>query len=495
MFKNYFKTTLRNIFKNKSYTLINVIGLSLGIVGALVIFAMIKFESSFDTYHKDLDRLYRVVHVGTQFGKTEYDPGVPYPMPRAMRNDFPEIELLTIVDSNFNSPMISVEHEDGSISRYKEDDNYVTFVEPDYFKLFSYEWLHGNSEQALANPNSVVISKGLAQKYFGQENPLGKRLLYDNDLELQVTGVVNDTPQNTDLPFNMLIAFDFEERGSDNWGSTSTSVQCYLKLSEHIDPQQIEWRFDDFITKHRNAEVAEVLDYRLQPLPEMHFDTRYETFSHRTVAEETLLALALIGIALLITACINFINLNTALAVKRSKEVGVRKVLGSTRSKLIVQFLGETSAITLLAIIVSAATAEIAADFLQSLIGYRLELNLLNDSAILIFLFVLFAIVTLSAGFYPALHISRFSPAEAIRNKLTASYGEGLSLRKGLVVLQFAISQALIFCVLVIGSQIKFLRSAEMGFNKEAVVEVGLPLKDDIKLQQLKTQLLQTPAD
>jgi ABC-type antimicrobial peptide transport system permease subunit len=232
----------------------------------------------------------------------------------------------------------------------------------------------------------------------------------------------------------------------------------------------------------------------LQPLRELHFDTRFGTFGERTVAKSTLVALSMIGVLLLITACINFVNLNTALAVRRSKEVGVRKVLGSTRPQLVLHFLAETATVMLLAIVISLALAEVVLVQLQSLLGYRLELQLFGDAAIPIFLLTLLILVTISAGFYPALHLSNFNASQALRNKLSSRYSEGLPLRKGLVLIQFAISQALIICTIVISSQMAYFQKADMGFNREAIVEVELPANERDKLARLKNQLLQHTA-
>ena len=490
MFKNYLKTTVRTLTKNKIYTLINVAGLALGIVCALAIFLIIKLQSSFDTYHEDPQNIYRVVRAENEFGEINHSPGIPYPLPEALRNDFPNIPNLTIVDSNFGPPVISVE-KNGTTFRFKEKDNSVAFVNPAYFKIFKYKWLHGNPETILDKPNSGVISSVLAQKYFGYENPLGKRVTFDNRLEFQVTGVVKDIPQNTDLPFSMLIAYDHEQRGNDNWGSFSTGVQCYLRLSDNVSKQQIESQFPGFLSKYYKKEDAKKHTLILQPLPEMHFDNRFSTFGNSIVSVENLLALGLIGLFLLITACINFVNLNTALAVKRSKEVGVRKVLGSRMSQLLLHFIGETAFITLLAIFVSLALAEVAFVQIESILGYELELNIMGDTSITFFLVILFVFVTLGAGFYPAMHLSRFNPTEAILNKITSRYSQGLSLRKSLVVLQFAISQVLIISTIIIASQMRYFQKADMGFSKEAIVEVELPVRNAIKLHRLKTQLLQ----
>ena len=305
----------------------------------------------------------------------------------------------------------------------------MAFVDPDYFKMFSYPWLAGDPEEVLSAPNSVVISEGLAQKYFGDDDPLGKNLRYNNSVDLHIAGVIAEVPQNTDLPFNMLIAYDYKLQGNDNWGR-STAVQCYLRLPKNVPPNQINRRFHEFLAKHRSQEVADQVTLSLQPIREVHFDTRFENFRWRTVAEESLFALGLIGVFLIITACINFVNLNTALAVRRSKEVGVRKVLGGTRKQLVAHFLGETATITLLAILISIPLIELLVINLPSFLGYSLTFDLLSEPTITLFLGTLFVSVTLIAGFYPALYRSGFSPIEAIRNKIRAAYGEGLSLRK-----------------------------------------------------------------
>ncbi|MFQ5631455.1 MAG: FtsX-like permease family protein, partial [bacterium] len=376
----------------------------------------------------------------------------------------------------------------GVVSRYKESTYLSAFVDADYFRIFDYQWLQGDPETVLANPNSVVLSAEIARKYFGDQDPLGKDLIFNSRLSLQVTGVFKEVPKNTDLPFHSLIRYDHARRGNDNWESTASPVQCYLKLPENVAPQELESRLDNFFAKY-SPEEAKTTTLSLQPLQELHHDSRYSNYPHRTVSTRTLFALGLIGLFLVITACINFINLNTAHAAKRSKEVGVRKVLGSSRWQLMRHFLGETAVITFCAIILSLALSEVAFVHLESILGYRLELNLLGNISAVIFLAVLFVIVTLAAGFYPALHLSRYSPTEAIRNKISASYGEKVSLRKGLVALQFAISQVLIICTLVISAQIRYFNETEMGFTKEAVIEVELPNNDGKTLQRFKNQL------
>lgn len=503
MLKNYLQIASRNLVKNRSHTLINIGGLTLGIVCALVIFLVIRFEYSFDTHHKDSDRIYRIVRETIRTGDAGYDPGVPYPLPEAVRNDFPEIKDLTIVDSNYETPVLSVEETDGSTRKIKEE--YTAFVQTDYFNLFTYDWLAGTREVALERPNTAVISQSLAQKLFENENPVGRNLTLhtSNKYDLEITGIIQDPPLQTDMPFVLMASFESLDREGnrrayeivDEWGSVSTSVQCYLKLPEGASPEMIESRLDTMMNKYRDNNVAGIVDHLLlQPLNKLHSDTRFETYSGRTVSEASLMALALVGFFLLIAACINFINLNTATAVKRSREVGVRKALGGTRLQLALHFLGETALITFFSLIMAAGLTEITLHYMRPVLGYVLEFNLLADHGILLFLGLLLVVITFFAGLYPALYLSGFNAIEAIRNRITASYGKGLILRRGLVIFQFAISIALIICTVVISMQMNYFRTVDMGFVREAVVEIPIPVWDKTRLETFRNRLDQETA-
>lgn len=492
---NYFKIALRNLVKNKSHTFINVGGLAIGMVCALVIFLIIQFEYSFNTGYEDSDRIYRIVRESNEFGQVNYDPGVTYPLPDAVRNDFPEMEAVALVDQNYGTPVLSVERSNGQTNKFRQPKKTV-FVQPQFLEILSFDWVSGNPGNALNRPNTVIISKGMAQKLFGTQDVLGKiiTLQTGSKYDLEVIGVVKDPPRTSDFPFELLVSYNSKDRAgesrkNDNWGGTATSRQCYVKLKKGIDPAAIEARMDAFIAKYYNEEVAKDVDFLLQPLGELHFDTRFETYSERTISHKTLLALGLIGLLLLLTACINFINLNTAIAVRRSKEVGIRKALGGTRGQLATHFLGETAIITLLSLVIAVALTEVAVMFLEPILGFSLEVQLLDNIPALLFLAGMFVAVTLAAGLYPAMHLSGMQTIEAIRNKITASYGEGLILRRTLVVAQFAISQLLIIGTIVISTQMSYFRSVDMGFTKEAIVEVPLPFSDESQLPLMKTQL------
>ncbi len=498
MLTNYFKIAFRNLIKNRSHALINISGLSIGCACALVIFLVIQYESGFDTHHEDSDRIYRVVRENTQFGETGHDTGVYYPMPEAIARDFSGIEHSTIVDANFGStPVLKVDRTDGTQNKLKEEN--LAFTRPDYFKIFSYSWLQGDPDNSLSRPNTAVITRSLAEKLFQTEDAVGYTVTVQSGGEkmvVEITGIVKDPQQQTDLPFDIFISAESTtEEGQqriekDNWESSSSMVQAFVKLQTRSDPQVINEQLDELLEKNVGEERAQYTDFYLQPLSDIHYDTRFPNYGGRTVSKKSLAALGLIGLFLLITACINFINLNTAIAVKRSKEVGVRKVLGGTRTQLVRHFLGETAIVAAVSVALGIAATEVILDYLEPVLGYSLSLDGFNQPEVLLFAGGIFAIITLAAGLYPAFYLSGFNPLDAIRNRITASYGEGLMLRRGLVILQFAICQALIICTIIIGNQMNFARNFDMGFQKEAMVEVELPIQEKTTLNTFRQQLI-----
>ena len=490
MLKNYIKIAIRNLIKNKSYSAINIAGLSLGIVCAMLIFMIIRFDLSFDTFHQNRENTYRLVYEQKRFGETSFGVGVPYPLPETFRAEFSGVEYVSVVDMNISPSVMAVETPSGR-QKFNIDNlpgNYAS-VHQDYLNMFDVKWLLGNKQTALNRPGTIVLSKPVADILFGNQNPLGKTLILDGSKEMEVTGVMGEVPENTDLPFSILASFEIPDWGAENWGSVSSSSQVYFTLKTRVNPESIEAGLVDFVDKYEIEDQNEELTYHLQPLSELHFGEKYWNFSSRVVTEASLWALGLIGLFLLVTACINFINLNTAVAVQRSKEVGVRKVLGGTRFQLIVYFLIETAVITLIAIFFSLFLAELSSGFVESFLGYELVLSKLAGD-LFIFLTILLIAVTLAAGLYPAFVLSGYSPTEAIRNKIRASYGRGASLRKGLVVFQFAISQVLIISMIVMWNQMDYFSQVDMGFNKEAIVEVPVPDQEETTLEQFRQQLM-----
>lgn len=496
MFNNYIKIAFRNLLKNKSHTLINIGGLTLGIVCSIIIFLIIQFDLSFDTWHKDADRIYRVVNYETEFGDNDYSRGGPYPLAEAIRNDISGIESSILINTSFANDPILTYFENGEIQKkIKVDD--VAFVDSEYFSLFSYDWIAGDPETGIQNPNTAVISVDLANRLFGTTDVVGKSIVFNggSEADIQITGIVNDPPKNSDFPFVFIGSTRTKDRlgqtaENSNWGNSSTSYQTYVKLKSGTSKEDVNAQFDDLISKYHNPDRAEVIDFFLQPLSEIHFDSRFSTYNGRVIEKRLLLALAIIGLFLLLTACINFINLNTAIAVSRSKEVGLRKTLGGTKSQLLFHFLGETAFVTFVSLLLGIGFSEIVLKGIEPILGFSIEMSLLSNTELQLFLVAIFSTITILAGWYPAQHLSNFNPIEAIRNKINANYGSGLTLRRSLIIVQFTITQILIICTIIIASQIQYFQSQDLGFEKEALVEVPIPNESTHVLNEFKNSLI-----
>jgi putative ABC transport system permease protein len=490
MIKNFIISNLRSLWKNKSHTFINTLGLSLGITCAILIFLIIKFELSFDTFHANGDRIFRVVTAYTQQG-TNYSAGITYPLVPAIKADFGDPEYVTIVDANHSNPVIKVTHPDGSTDKYKETN--TAFVDPDYLKMFKHEWIEGN-EQSLNNERTVVLTESIAKKYFGNTSALNKVISVNTDFDATVTGVIKDPPLNTDFAFKILFSnkIGAKPRGWTGWSATSSSINCYVRLNEGVTKEEFESKLAGWHMKYFTGDLEEEGKFRryfLQPLNEIHFDTRFSNFGYRTISETTLLTLGAIGLLLLLTACINFINLNTVLIINRSKEAGIRKVMGSTRNQLVWQFLGETFIVTAVALLLSTGLAELALIYLTPVLGYRLEFEPLTDITTIVFLGLLPLIVTGLSGLYPAFRLARFQPVKALKNKMSGAPGQGLTLRRSLIVFQLMISQVLVICTIVVVRQIDHFMSQPLGLNSEAVIEFELPQNEAELIHRLHDRL------
>ncbi|MGD8780194.1 MAG: ABC transporter permease [Ignavibacteria bacterium] len=490
MFRNYISIIIRNIKRSKLFTFINVLGLALGIMSVIVIFLIITFETSFDKHHDGYDSIYRIIRIEDSYGEIKHRAGIPYPFFDAFKVDFPEIENAAIVDMNLAPPVLSVTLADGKIKRFKEEEG-VAFVSERYFDIFQYDWIAGNKENRFNKTNAVVISQKVAQKYFGRTDVIGEVINYNNSIELVVTWVVKDVPVTTELPFNFLISFEkFSwKRGSGNWGSTAEPVQLYFKLPLNVSREAVESRLKDFVEKNYPAYNAGFNHLRLQGLTEIHYDDRYYNYNNRSVTMDKILLLGAIGFLIIIMSCINFVNLNTALAFKRSVEVGIRKVLGGTKFQLVVRFLGESALLTFAAFALGILLTEIALPNVDFITRYKLSLSDFDYYPVIFFSSILFFVVTLLAGLYPAFYLSKFNPVKAVKNDLVESYKNGWSFRRILIVFQFAVSQALLIAAVVVIYQIEYVRSVNLGFEKEGIVEVELPSNKEGELDVLKNKL------
>jgi len=473
MFKLNLKVALRNLLKYKVYTLINILGLSLGMASCMLIFIFIHFQLSFDKGYKNGDRIYRFVTDWKYTSFDDHSSGSPAPFAAAARIEMPGIEKLAVASRN--SGVVIVKDKAGK-EKIKADKE-VFFAEPDLFEIFDLVWVSAKPGKAFAAPNTAVLSEETAREFFGSaSNALGKTFTFWNQMTLKVTGVFKDIPASSSIPLRIVINYQnsYQNKNTD-WGSVSSQNQCFALLKEGHTPASLQPALDRFNKKNYTDRKASGNQKSiLQPLSDIHFSEKYKSFSEITTTKSQLYGLAVIGLFLIVTACINFINLATAQSVNRSKEVGVRKVMGSKRNQLVIQFLTETIAVTIISMVIACIIAELSLPVMQNLFKEKVVLSLFAHPLMYVFILVLVFFVSLLAGFYPAMVMSGFSPALAIKNKVTVNAGS-LSLRKILVVVQFAITIILIISTLVIFKQMQYVREKPLGFDKDAIAMVGMP--------------------
>lgn len=496
MFKNYLKIIWRNLFKNKVHSFINIAGLAISIASCLILYYMIRFELSFDTFHTNNERTYRVVNESHYPEGIDYGQGVPAPLPAALRLDFPQISKVATIFSDVDS---EIEIIDGSKpddqTKFREELG-VFFSEPQFFEIFDFKWLYGSPGQSLTDPNTVVLTQETAEKYFGNwRNAIGKFIRYRNADLLKVTGILKNIPVNSDFPIKVVISYKTREEKT-GWRSTSSRRQCYILLGNHTTPAQVQVLMPAFEKKHAVRGGNTTDHYRLQPLNDIHFNQLYGNFNKRITSKGTLLSLGLIGIFLMITAAINFVNLAIAQVIKKSKEVGVRKVLGSTRVQLFLQFYGETFLLVILASLLGVVITEISLPVLTPLLNFPLNFNIATPWEISVVLVMMSLIIATLSAFYPASIMARFKPVLALKNKITNQTVGGTSFRKSLIVVQFTIAQVLIVATLIVVQQLDYFRNAPLGFNKHAIIQFSIP-QDSVsqsKLEPFRKTLLQLPG-
>lgn len=483
MIKNYFKTAWRSLSKHKAYSFINILGLTLGIASCLVIFLVVKYELGYDKFYKKWDRTYRVT-----LNAIDFNPSVSMAVVPALRNDFPELEEVSQ----------AWYHETGllTIGNEKFEEKGVMFADKYFPGIFDQHWLEGNPKTALAEPNTIVLTERIAHKYFGNREAMGQFIKLENQFNLKVSGIIKDIPGNTHLPFNVIVSFETVKNDVKGMMSSFYAIAggsfAYIVLPQNYPASQLQKRMHGFIEKNWGKDIANGARLPLQPLTDIHFDQRYlnNTISY-TTSRETYYALSAVAILIIIIACINFINLATAQAIRRSKEVGVRKVLGSTRSQLITQFLGETTLMVLIAMVLGLLVTVFFLPQLANWLTIKISIGQLFQPSVIVVMFLVTVSVIILAGLYPAFVQSAFRPVESLKSKPSLTFS-GLTLRKSLVVVQFAICQVMIVGTLVVAYQMDFFENRDLGFNKDAVISLGIP--DQAKAEVLRQQLQSNPG-
>lgn len=491
MYKSYFKIGWRTLLRNKEYTLINIAGLALSITCCILIFVLVKHHSSFDDFHQDKDRIYRIVT--EQHRETvSYVNSVPSPLGMVLRDNHTYGEQVARMYQEADA-VISFER-NGEKQLIKEPNGFA-FTEVEFFDIFNFPLSKGNMESALTEPNTAILTERLAKKYFGEENPIGQVITYDNFLPFTITGVLEDLPPNTDIKPEIFVSYvtmkDFNPwlASDEAWGGISSGMYCFTKLRPGVSPVEVEEALAPYVKQHR-PKSKNVHHYKLQALSDVHFDGRYGGYMEKS----DIGILIAIGIFLLLTACVNFVNLATAQALKRSKEVGVRKVLGSFRSQLFWQFIFETAIIATFSILIALIAAYALVPYVNNFYNIQIPVNFLVDGTLMLFILGLDILITLLAGCYPAFILTGFKPVAALKGKLSFQQLGGFNTRRSLIVAQFAISQVLIIGVIVIMNQMRFAREADLGFDKSSIVMVKLGGDSLNTMNVLKNELLRLPG-
>ena len=487
MLKNYFTLALRNFWKQKIFSLINVSGLAIGISAALVIYLLVQYDFSFDKFHKGGDRIYRIV---TSIALPDLSKGyyykstVPSPMGNVVRNETTGLDDVSLFSLWSDKTKVSVPLP-SHIVVFKKQKN-IVYADEHYFSMFNYRWLAGSPKISLQQPNQVVLSESQANLYFPglkPEQAIGKEIIFNDTIHAFVSGIVEDLKQNSDFTFKTFVSNaslkDLNSTGTDN----ELLSQLFIRLSSGSSTDQIKAQVSTLFKKYYPDLGSKVISkYELQPLNDIHFNSNYSAFDNRLAHRPTLYGLLAVAVFLLVLACINFINLTTAQASQRAKEIGIRKTMGSSKMQLIIQFLGETFLLTLIATLVSVAITPMLLKVFSDFIPEGVQFDLINQPGIILFLFVLTVVVSIIAGFYPALMLSGYQPVAVLKNQ---SYNIGKSrnlwLRKTLTVSQFVIAQVFIIATVLVSRQIKFTLNKDMGFTKEAIIYFETNPEDTVR--------------
>ena len=505
MLKNYFKTAFRSLIRNRNYTIINIAGLAVGIAVCMMIFIIIQFQTSFDNFHSKKDRIYRTLteYHHADAANIAYGKDVPFPMPAGLKTAFPQIEQVASIFASHDDKLLIPDDNGTSVKTFKEDKG-VFFTEPSFFKMFDFPLLAG-SYASLKDPNNVLLTKEMAEKYFGDwKTAIGKTIklelggyIFEHGTDiLKVSGILATIPANTDFQLKLVVAYGTGATGSvmdkiTDWEDrTNSGFGCYIMLQPNISVDNFNQQLSAYSRKVESPDDKD--SHIIQPLSAVHYDTQTGNYSNKAISHQLLNVLWLIAAFILLIACVNFINLSTAQAVNRAKEVGVRKVLGSNKFQLQIQFIIETFLIVTVAVVLAAVITILALPSVNQLLELSLSFNILSNPAVILFLLTVTIVVTALAGFYPSIVLSRFNPVNALKSKLTVNTAKGISLRRGLVVFQFIIAQALIIGTLIIVQQMNYFMNQPLGFDKNAIVNV--PFRTDSlrlsRLDYLKKQLL-----
>lgn len=491
MIRSFLISALRNLKRNRLFSAINVLGLALGFACCMVIFVIVKYETSFDDYHSKADRIYRI-NLNQQTPQGRRLDGCNYsPLAEAIRSDVTGLETVTGVYCL-------------QVYQFAKDENlfenkFAFFADQNYFDVFDVTWIAGNQTRALTLPNSVVVTDFFAENFLGGTNVLGTTFILENKLPLTVTGVVKTPPTNTDHPYSILISYsslsEFIPESVDNW-ETIGGGATYVLFNADTQQDKIYPQLKKITQKYLRQDVAKNTEFFLMPLNDNH-DRNYDYSSFNyDFPVPVMVILSIIAGMIAFIACINFVNLATAQSLKRAKEVGLRKTMGSSRIYLILQYMSEAFVITLFAVMTGLVMAKIGMMQLNQLYGGNyLQFNLLSDYSTVLFIATATVGISILSGIYPAFVLSGYRPVQALKSQTYSGKTKGLTFRRGLVICQFIGAQILILVTIIMINQINFFKSRQYSFDPETIVIIpALRGNDHQQHEKLKDELRNLPG-
>jgi putative ABC transport system permease protein len=474
MLRNYFKIAVRSFVQQKYYSLINTLGLALGIAACILILLFVEDELSFEKSFTNHQQIYRLVEdfpMGTHLSQSAT---VPFPTKANLMNDFSEVTNAALIfrpASWGQAPILKLEDEE-----YFED-NFI-FAEHSFLEIYGFKFINGDPKKALMGPNELLLTESSAKKYFGNDDPIGKRINLNNFVDLEVIGVIEDLPPNTHLQFDMIASFEtFKSFFGNNptffetqW--TWVAAWMYFTVESEQDAEKIRKGLPDFVKAHFPETLTDTgVKLRMQKVDDVHLTSHLELEFEQNGNIQHVYLFSFIAILILLIAIINFMNLATARASKRGKEVGLRKVLGAHKRMLVSQFMGEAILTSMLALVISIALIYLARPWFNELTGKQIEINLVNNVPLGASLLIMAVIVGVVAGSYPSFVLSSFQPTEVLKGN-TGIAGSKNFLRKALVVTQFVISISLIICIGIVYKQLHYIHNKDMGFNKDQILMI-----------------------
>lgn len=489
MYKNYFKITFRVFNREKLYSLINAFGLTLGFTSCLLIALFIKDELSYDKFHHNSDRIYRISAAYMRQERWEPYGSNAWKTGELIKNNYNEVEEL-----------VRFMPDDNTLFEYGDKrfvENRFAWADSNFFSLFNFKLREGNPAEALKGPNKVVISKSIASKYFGNENPIGKVFkLSDYPIDIQVSGVMEDMPSNSHFHFDLIISGEtlrqvYTERLFTNVGWDSQFI--YARLAPGTDPKRIEATFPDFINNNLDFWKSTNFKLFLQPLESIHLESNIGRELEANGSLTRIYTFSAIAVFILLIACVNYMNLTTARSLRRAKEVGMRKVMGAKRSDLLGQFLTESFTMTAIAVLAALLFSFVLIPTFNQFAGKEIPREILLDPQVLSGLLIGFIFIGFGSGFYPAIMLSSFKPLNSVKESGHAGK-IGFAMRKSLVVLQFIISIGLITASVIVFQQWDYMRNKDLGINKDMIVSVPLQTIDRNKINSFTHELLTNPA-